>query len=52
MMGRFSTGGWPACGEIDVPEYRGADPDIIRNAIHTPSSFGEQLNHSTTYTGC
>lgn len=50
MLGEsFSTIGWPACGEIDIMEYRGADPNIIHGAIHTPSSFGGTINHSTTY---
>jgi hypothetical protein len=49
MLGsNFSTIGWPACGEIDIMEYRGADPDIIHGAIHTPSSFGGTVNHATT----
>jgi len=49
MLGEnFSTLGWPACGEIDIMEYRGADPNIIHGAIHTPSSYGGTVNHATT----
>ncbi len=49
MLGEnFSTVGWPACGEIDIMEYRGADPNIIHGAIHTPSSYGGTVNHATT----
>lgn len=49
MLGEnFSSIGWPACGEIDIMEYRGADPNIIHGAIHTPSSFGGTVNHATT----
>jgi hypothetical protein len=49
MLGdNFSTVGWPACGEIDIMEYRGADPNIIHGAIHTPSSYGGTVNHATT----
>jgi len=49
MLGdSFSTIGWPACGEIDIMEYRGADPTIIHGAIHTNSSYGGTVNHATT----
>ena len=49
MLGsNFSTVGWPACGEIDIMEYRGVEPDIIHCAIHTPSSYGGTINHTTT----
>ena len=45
----FSSIGWPACGEIDVMEYRGADPNIIHGSIHTPSSYGSTVNTATNY---
>jgi len=45
----FSSIGWPACGEIDVMEYRGADPNIIHGSIHTPSSYGGTVNTATNY---
>lgn len=49
MLGEsISSVGWPACGEIDIMEYRGADPNIIHGAIHTPSSYGGTVNQSTT----
>lgn len=49
MLGdSFSTIGWPACGEIDIMEYRGVEPTIIHGAIHTPSSYGGTINHATT----
>ncbi|MBN2175779.1 MAG: glycoside hydrolase family 16 protein [Bacteroidales bacterium] len=49
MLGdNFSTIGWPACGEIDIMEYRGASPTIIHGAIHTPSSYGGTVNTGTT----
>jgi beta-glucanase (GH16 family) len=49
MLGdSFSSIGWPACGEVDIMEYRGADPDIIHGAIHTTSSYGGTINHATT----
>lgn len=29
--------GWPACGEIDIMEEVGVDPDIVSSSIHTTS---------------
>lgn len=29
--------GWPMCGEIDVMEYVGFDPDAVHAAVHTKS---------------
>jgi len=43
MMGEnISTVGWPACGEIDVLEWRGtgSDANSIGHATHSPSRFG------------
>lgn len=49
MLGEnFSIIGWPACGEIDIMEYRGSEPNIIHGAIHTTSSSGGTINHGTT----
>ena len=31
----IGTVGWPACGEIDVMEYVGFDPDTIHANVHT-----------------
>jgi beta-glucanase (GH16 family) len=37
MLGNsFQTGtGWPACGEIDIMENVGYDPDVVHGNIHT-----------------
>ena len=49
MLGaNFGTVGWPACGEIDIMEYVGNDPGQISSALHTPSSFGNTVNHKVT----
>ena len=32
--------GWPACGEIDVMENLGADPDRVFGTVHCPGHFG------------
>ncbi len=35
---------WPACGEIDIMEHWGVNPNYVSAAIHTPSSFGNTEN--------
>ena len=40
----FGTTGWPACGEIDIMEHWGANPNYVSSATHTPSSFGGTVN--------
>ncbi|WP_417188990.1 family 16 glycosylhydrolase [Bacteroides sp.] len=37
---------WPHCGEIDIMEYVGYDPNIHNVAIHNGSSFGNTRNKS------
>jgi beta-glucanase (GH16 family) len=45
MLGEnIYTSGWPACGEIDVMEHVGKDPNVIHCAVHTPSSYGNTNN--------
>ena len=34
-LGTNRTAGWPACGEIDIMEFVGYEPDIIHANIHT-----------------
>jgi beta-glucanase (GH16 family) len=34
MLGNDRTKGWPACGEIDIMEYVGYEPDTIHGTIH------------------
>ena len=40
--------GWPACGEIDILEFVGRQPNIVHNAIHSESSHGNTQNHKAT----
>jgi beta-glucanase (GH16 family) len=35
-----STIGWPLCGEIDVMELRGQEPNIINGTVHGPGYSG------------
>lgn len=39
--------GWPACGEIDMLEYVGYEPNVIHSTVHTPSGFGGDGNGSS-----
>lgn len=36
---------WPACGEIDILEHWGNNQNYVQSAIHSPSSFGNTINH-------
>ena len=40
--------GWPLCGEIDVVEYVGREPDMVFNSLHTQSSHGNTINTKKT----
>ena len=41
MLGNdISSIGWPACGEMDIMEYVGYDPDIVHSTVHTTSGSG------------
>jgi beta-glucanase (GH16 family) len=35
MLGEDRSVGWPACGEIDIMEFVGFDPDTIHGTVHT-----------------
>ncbi len=41
MLGsNFLTAGWPQCGEIDVMEYKGNEPNKIYATLHYPGNSG------------
>jgi beta-glucanase (GH16 family) len=41
MLGsNFETVGWPDCGEIDIMEYIGREPDLIFGTLHGPGYAG------------
>ena len=44
----FGTTSWPDCGEIDIMEHWGTNQDFTQSALHTPSSFGNTVNHGGT----
>lgn len=44
----FEDVGWPQCGEIDIMEYRGQEPDILHGSLHGPGySAGHAVTGST-----
>ena len=45
MLGNdIGTVSWPQCGEIDIMEYRGQEPQIVHGSLHGPGySGGEAL---------
>jgi beta-glucanase (GH16 family) len=43
MLGENITqNGWPACGEIDIMEYLGKEPDHIYAGVHAPGYSGDK----------
>ncbi|PPK85060.1 glycosyl hydrolase family 16 [Neolewinella xylanilytica] len=50
MLGaNFDTVGWPACGEIDMMEHVGNEPERVLSALHFPgNSGGNAVTSSTT----
>lgn len=54
MLGsNFSTVGWPDCGEMDIMEYVGYNPNTVYATVHTPAGFGNfGSGSSTTVTTC
>jgi beta-glucanase (GH16 family) len=50
MLGNnIGSVGWPACGEIDIMEFRGSNPGGASSAIHGPGYSGATpFNHGTS----
>jgi len=40
LGGNFASVGWPACGEIDIMEYRGQEPRVLHGSLHGPGYSG------------
>jgi beta-glucanase (GH16 family) len=36
----LATNPWPACGEIDIMEYRGQEPAVVHGSLHGPGYSG------------
>ncbi|MFC2080566.1 family 16 glycosylhydrolase [Bacteroidota bacterium] len=54
MLGsNISSVGWPACGEMDIMEYVGYEPNTIHSTVHTTSGSGVNGDGSSkTLTSC
>jgi beta-glucanase (GH16 family) len=49
MLGsNFSEKGWPKCGEIDILEYVGREPNTVYTTLHTQDSHGNSINSKKT----
>lgn len=53
MLGsNFSSVGWPACGEMDIMEYVGYEPNTVFATVHTPDAFGTGNGSSINIETC
>jgi len=54
MLGsNINSVGWPACGEMDIMEYVGYEPDVVHSTVHTSAGSGGQGSGSSmTLTTC
>jgi beta-glucanase (GH16 family) len=49
MLGQNITQvGWPKCGEIDILEYIGREPQMVFTTLHTQASHGNTINTKKT----
>jgi beta-glucanase (GH16 family) len=49
MLGQnISQVGWPKCGEIDILEYIGREPQMVFTTLHTQASHGNTINTKKT----
>jgi len=49
MLGsNISEAKWPKCGEIDILEYVGREPDMVFTSLHTQDSHGNTINTKKT----
>jgi beta-glucanase (GH16 family) len=38
MLGSdYATNTWPGCGEIDIMEHKGSEPNVIHGTLHYPA---------------
>ncbi|MBZ5858543.1 glycoside hydrolase family 16 protein [Flavihumibacter profundi] len=47
LGGDIGTAGWPACGEIDIMEHRGSEPNKIFGTLHYPGRSGGNADGNT-----
>lgn len=50
MLGsNISSVGWPACGEIDIMEYKGQEPTIVHGTMHWQGTLGGDVYKTALY---
>jgi hypothetical protein len=48
----YATNTWPGCGEIDVMEHKGNNPNVIYGTLHYPgNSGGGGISNNATFPG-
>ncbi|MCU4173912.1 family 16 glycosylhydrolase [Carboxylicivirga sp. N1Y90] len=48
MLGaNFESNYWPACGEMDIMEYVGYQPNVVHSTVHTSAGSGANGNGSS-----
>ena len=48
MLGSdYATNTWPACGEIDIMEHKGNEPNVIHGTLHYPGNSAGNGNGNT-----
>lgn len=48
MLGSdYATNTWPGCGEIDIMEHKGNEPNVIHGTLHYPGNSGGNANGNT-----
>ena len=47
LGGNIDNVGWPACGEIDIMEYVGYQPNTIHSTVHTAAGSGNNGDGSS-----
>lgn len=48
LGGNITNVGWPKCGEIDILEYVGKEPNMVFTSLHTQDSHGNTINSKKT----
>ncbi len=51
MLGKdITTAGWPTCGEIDIMENIGKEPDTVHGSLHGPSTTTRTSDATSIFT--
>jgi beta-glucanase (GH16 family) len=53
MLGSdYATNTWPGCGEIDIMEHKGNEPNVIHGILHYPGRSGGNADEISNYYKC